>query len=325
MIQKVLDKVYDQLRPLRDGRIADYIPELSKANPDHFAISIVTTDGTIFEADGGTGDARKEITLQSVSKPFIYALALEDHGHERVHEKVGVEPTGQAFNSIIELEEKSHLPFNPMINSGAIATTSLIKGRDSTEKLHRILDLFSKLAGRTLHVDLPVFMSERSTGHRNRAIAYLMRHFGVLGDDIEATLELYFQQCSILANTRDLAFLAATLAGGGVQPMTRERVIDANHVRDVLALMFTCGMYDSAGEWAYSVGLPAKSGVSGGLIAVVPGRMGIAVSSPLLDSQGHSVRGVRVLQNLSREWRLSVFDQESLQNSSNLAGTGEAS
>jgi glutaminase len=195
-----------------------------------------------------------------------------------------------------------------MINSGAIATTSMIPGADSTEKLNRILSWLSRFAGRPLHIDVPVYLSERATGHRNRAIANLMRHFGVIGGNLDEILDLYFQQCSVLATTRDLAWMAATLANNGVHPRTHERVLSPNHVRDVLALMFTCGMYNSAGEWAFTVGLPAKSGVSGGLIAVVPGRMGIAVSSPLLDSHGHSVRGVMALQELARRWRLSVFD-----------------
>lgn len=303
MVPALLAETYAEFRALGSGKIADYIPELAKADPNRFGIALVTVDGQVFEA----GDSQTPFTLQSVSKPFVYGLALEDHGRKWVHSRVGVEPTGDAFNSILELEEDSHRPYNPMINSGAIAISSMIRGSDPAEKLNRILELFSAYFDRRVHLDVPVFVSEKSTGHRNRAIAHLLRHFEVIGPDIEGALDLYFQQCSILADARDLATMAATLANGGVQPRSQKRVLAASHARDLLSLMFTCGMYDSAGEWAYTVGLPAKSGVSGGILAVVPGRMGIAAYSPLLDPCGHSVRGAAAIRALSEKLRLSIF------------------
>jgi len=301
-----LEELHSKYLPLRQGKIADYIPELSKARPDEFGIAVTTCSGETFSV----GDFQKEFTIQSISKPFVYGLALEDLGRDFLRSKVGVEPTGDAFNSIVELEENSHRPYNPMINSGAIAVTSFIQGASSAEKLNRILGLFSRYLGRTPHLDVPVFISERNTGHRNRAIAHLLRHFQVLSHDavLDDVLDLYFQQCSIAMNARDLSSMAATLANGGAHPTTGERAIRSEFVRDLLSLMFTCGMYDSSGEWAYSVGFPAKSGVSGGILAVVPGQMGIAVYSPLLDSRGHSVRGIKVCEELSARLNLSIFD-----------------
>jgi len=302
-LNNLLLNIYEKFKNINDGHLATYIPELAKANSADFGISIVTLEGKTY----GAGNCKKNFTLQSVSKPFTYALALEDHGREFIRSKIGVEPTGDAFNSLIELEEQSHRPYNPMINSGAIAASSFIKGKDAIERLQRILDLFGSFAGHPLQVDHQVFLSEKKTAHRNRAIAHLLKHFGVIDADIEESLDLYFQQCSILSNTEDLAMMAATLAGGGIQPITKKQVISRDYIRDLLSLMFTCGMYDSSGEWAYSVGLPAKSGVSGGLLVVVPGKMGIGVYSPLLDSHGHSIRGVKAIEELTHSLNLNVF------------------
>jgi glutaminase len=305
LTQATLQDLHRRYLPLRDGKLADYIPELAKADPDAFALAAVDTAGQAFEA----GDCAREFTLQSVSKPFVYGLALGDHGRDEVRRRVGVEPTGDAFNSIIELEEQSHRPYNPMINSGAIAVSSLVRGADPAAKLLRVREMFAAYCGHPVAVDEKVLASEQNTAHRNRAIAHLLRHFGVIESGIDAVLDLYFQQCSILMSTRDLALMAATLANGGVQPVTGQRVLEAQFVRDLLSLMFTCGMYDSSGEWAYTVGLPAKSGVSGGILAVVPGRLGIATYSPLLDRHGHSVRGMRAFAELSSTGGLSIFDR----------------
>lgn len=298
-----LNELHLRYRDLREGDIATYIPELAKANPDWFAICVVTADGQIYEI----GDADRQFTIQSVSKPFVYGLALEDHGRDAVLSKVGVEPTGDAFNSIIKLDAANR-PHNPCVNAGAIATTSLIKGDDPTARLNRLLDLFGKYFGRQVQVDMSVFMSERTTGHRNRAIAYLMLNFGMIGNNVDQILDLYFQQCSILGNCRDLAIMAATLANNGVNPVTGVRAVDSAYLRDILTVMYTCGMYDYAGQWGYSVGLPAKSGVSGSIIAVVPNQLGIAVYSPRLDERGNSVRGIRVCQDLSQEFGMHMFD-----------------
>lgn len=195
-----------------------------------------------------------------------------------------------------------------MINAGAIATTSLINGTDPTNKLNRLLAMFERYLGHEVVIDMPTFMSERSTGHRNRAMAHLMLNFDMIGRDIDAALDLYFQQCSVLVNCQDLAMMAATLANQGRQPVTQEQALDADYIRDLLSVMYTCGMYNRAGEWAYRVGIPAKSGVSGGIIAVVPGKAGIATFSPLIDKNGNSVRGIRAFEALSQAYGLHLFD-----------------
>ena len=272
-------------------------------NPELFSICIVTVDGQTYKV----GDYQQQFTIQSISKVFAYGLALEDHGRDYVLTRVGVEPTGDAFNAII-LDEKSKRPYNPMVNAGAIATTSLIKGNGPTERLNRVLEMFSKYTGRDTMVDISVFTSERSTGHRNRAIAHLMLNFGMIDQNIEEVLDLYFQQCAVMVNCQDLAVMAATMANKGVNPVTGEQALDSRYIKDILSVMYTCGMYNFAGEWAYKVGLPAKSGVCGGIMAVVPHKMGIGVFSPLLDVRGNSVRGVKVCEELSRRLGLHLFE-----------------
>ncbi len=222
-------------------------------------------------------------------------------------EKVGVEPTGEAFNAIV-LDEKSNRPLNPLVNAGAIATADLIRGKDFSDRIKLTLAMFGRYIGRELYIDNAIFLSERTTGHRNRAISHLMLNFGMVSDQIPDSLELYFQQCSILVNAHDLAVMGATLANAGVNPVTKERALDRQYVKDVLSVMLTCGMYDYAGEWAYRVGLPAKSGVGGGICAVVPGRGGIGIFSPLLDPRGNSVRGIKVCEELSDRFGLHSFE-----------------
>jgi len=237
----------------------------------------------------------------------VTALAFWLDRNVDVLSKVGVEPTGEGFDSIIRLDSANR-PHNPCVNAGAIATTSMIRGSGPTERLTRLLDKIGRFAGRDLGVDVSVFVSERTHGHRNRAIAYLMLNFGMIEDNVDEILDLYFQQCSITVTCRDLAVMGATLANGGVNPLTGRRAIETQYLRDVLTVMYTCGMYDYAGEWAYTVGLPAKSGVSGGLLCVVPNRLGIAVYSPPLDDRGNSVRGIRVCEDMSREFGMHLFD-----------------
>lgn len=302
--QEFLEHLYAKYKSVNDGHVASYIPELAKMNPDWFSICVATVDGQIFEV----GDADQLFTIQSISKVFTYGMALEDQGRETLLTKVGVEPTGDPFNSIIRLDENSKRPDNPMVNAGAIATTSLIKGNSTTERLNRLLEMFRHYIGHDIFIDVSVFTSERATGHRNRAMAHLMRHFNMIDEHIDDVLDLYFQQCSILVNCRDLAMMAATLANKGVNPVTNDRAIADKYVRDVLSVMYTCGMYNFAGEWAYRVGIPAKSGVSGGILAVVPNQIGIAVFSPPLDVHGNSVRGIKVCEELSRHFELHVFD-----------------
>jgi glutaminase len=301
----LLEELYQKYKPDSSGKVASYIPELAKANPDSFAIVACTPEGELFEV----GDVDQLFTLQSNSKPFVYGMALDHHGRDFVSSRVGVEPTGDPFNSIITLDESSKRPHNPMVNAGAIAIASLIQGTNPSERLNHLLDNLSGYVGHRLHVDMAVFVSERSTGHRNRAIAHLMLNFGMIEGNVDEALDLYFQQCAILVNCRDMALMAGTLANQGVNPLTGRRAVKQEHVRDILSVMYTCGMYDYSGQWAYEVGLPAKSGVAGGLIAVVPGRLGLAVFSPPLDSRGNSQRGINVCRDLSARLGLHLFDQ----------------
>lgn len=303
LLQTLISDLHKTYQSVKDGRPASYIPELAHANSDHFAIVVTTTDGETI----AVGDKDVMFSLQSTSKPITYGKVLEDFGREFVLTKVGVEPTGEAFNSIVELEKHTHRPYNPMINSGAIAISSLIKGENENARLQKILKLFEGYVGRPVEYDKKIFESEKNTAHRNRSIAHLLRHFNVIEDNIEESLDLYFKQCSIMVNTVDLSILAATLANAGINPKTKSRAIQEKYVGDILSLMFTCGMYDSSGEWAYSVGIPAKSGVSGAIYGVVPGKMGIAVFSPNIDDKGHSVRGLHVFQELSHKLGLSIF------------------
>jgi glutaminase len=284
------------------GAVADYIPPLALADQSSFGIAIATTEGHTYEV----GDSRSRFTIQSISKPFTYGLALNDRGFDAVDEKVGVEPSGEAFNSI-SLAPASGRPLNPMINAGAITSTSLVAGASPTERERRVVDFYGRFAGRPLEVDTEVYESERDTGHRNRAIGHMLRAFGVLEDDPDEALDLYFRQCSVSVDCRDLSLMAATLANGGVNPLSGERVLQRDHVDRVLSVMTTCGMYDSAGEWVVDVGMPAKSGVGGGVLAVLPGQLGIAVFSPPLDKHGNSVRGVEVCRQISTDLNLNLL------------------
>ena len=304
-IQSILENLHQTHSKCIDGHPATYIPELAKANTNDFAIVVTTVNGEVYSV----GNTETLFSMQSTSKPFVYGMVLQEMGRMFVMSKVGVEPTGEAFNSIVELEKNTHRPYNPMINSGAIAISSFIKGANFLERLENMVSFFSTFSGHRLEIDERVFESEKNTAHRNRSIAHLLRHFGVIDGKIEESLDLYFKQCSLLVNTKDLAMMAATLANKGTHPVTKERAIHEEYVSDVLSLMFTCGMYDTSGKWAYSVGIPAKSGVSGSIFGVIPGVMGIAVYSPAINDHGHSVRGMKVFQDLSRELNLSIFKQ----------------
>jgi len=301
-MQHYLKALHDKYRPLEEGAVATYIPELAKADPDAFGICIVTADGYTY----AVGESDTPFTMQSVSKPAVYAAALADRGRENVLRKVGVEPSGEAFNSI-SLDPQSGAPLNPMINAGAIATAGLVAGDTAAEKWQRIEEIMSAFFGHSIVVDEAVHRSESETGFRNRAIAWMLKSFGIIDGDPMPVLENYFRQCAIRVTCRDLACMAATLANGGVHPVTGKRAVPAEDVQAVLSIMATCGMYDYAGSWLYEVGLPAKSGVSGGLLAVLPGRFGIAIFSPRLDENGNSTRGIAVCREISREFGLHVF------------------
>lgn len=298
-----LQDLHARYAPLTEGKVADYIPELSKADPNWFGICIATRDGQLYEV----GDTRQRFTIQSISKALSYGLALEDRGEDHVLSRIGVEPSGEAFNAI-SLKPGSGMPFNPMINAGAIATCGQVLPRDGETRIQRIAAYLSRCAGETLEVDEEVYRSESETGHRNRAIGWMLRNFGIVDEDPHNILETYFQQCSLKVTCADLAVMAATLANQGVNPTTGERAIAQEYVDNVLGVMATCGMYDWSGEWIYRVGLPAKSGVGGGIMAVLPGQLGIGVFSPPLDAQGNSVRGIKVCMDLARDLALHLFN-----------------
>ena len=302
-IEEFLAELHERILETTGGKVADYIPELGKADPTRFGIALATVDGELYT----TGDADHAFTIQSVSKPFMYGYALQQHGRASVLRHVGVEPTGEAFNSIV-LDEVANRPFNPMVNAGAIAVAELMGGNTSDDRIANMLELFASLAGRKLDVDEAVFASEQATGHRNRAIAYMMLNTGMIERDPAEVLDLYFRQCSINVTCRDLAIMAATLANDGTNPLRGTHVFDAQTVRDVLTVMNSCGMYNYAGQWSYEVGMPAKSGVSGCIMAVIPGQIGIGVYSPPLDAQGNSVRGIKVCQEISNEFELHAFN-----------------
>ncbi len=302
-----LEQLRREFAGVTEGHVAAYIPELAKADPNWFGICLVTANGHVYEV----GDSRQPFTIQSISKPFVYGLALEDNGRRTVLSKVGMEPTGDAFNSI-SLEPGTGRPRNPMINAGAIATTSLIGGKSPHNRLSRLLEMFALYAGRELSLDEAVYQSENETGHRNRAIGHMLRNFDILSGDPIPNVELYFKQCSVSVTARDLGIMAATLANLGVNPVTGKQAIRGEYVESILSVMGSCGMYDYAGEWIYNVGMPAKSGVAGGVIAVLPGQLGIGVFSPLLDARGNSVRSIRVCDAISRHCNLHLFNRPSV-------------
>jgi glutaminase len=301
-LQAYLESLHGRLAGLQGGQLANYIPELTRADPNWFGICLVTMDGAAYSV----GDCAQPFTIQSISKPFVYGIALADRGWEAVARKVGVEPSGDAFNSI-SLNPQTGAPLNPMINAGAIASTSLVAGDTPERQWQRIKDCMATFMGRDLEVDEAVYRSESDTGFRNRAIAWMLKNFGVIDGEPMASLENYFRQCSIRVTCQDLASMAATLANGGVHPITRVRALPAEHVERVLSVMATCGMYDYAGSWMYEVGMPAKSGVAGGIIAVLPGRFGIGIFSPRLDQKGNSVRAIEACKWLSQDFNLHIF------------------
>ncbi|WP_300399732.1 glutaminase [Nocardioides sp.] len=285
------------------GAVADYIPELAAANPDRFGICVATVDGAVYAA----GDADVGFTIQSMSKPFTYALALADRGIPDMDERVGVEPSGEAFNEI-SLDRESGRPRNAMINAGAILTHSLVDGQDGAARSERVRQGFSRFAGRDLVVDESASSSEFASAHRNLGMAHLLKASGVLECDPVDVVEGYTRQCSITVSCRDLAMMAATLANAGTHPLTQERLLSRPVVRQVMSVMMTCGMYDAAGDWMTDVGIPAKSGVSGGVIGALPGQVGVAVFSPRLDTHGSSVRGIRVFERLSSDMGMHLMD-----------------
>jgi glutaminase len=292
-VRTALHRVLDDARPRTGGELASYIPELARADPEGLGVALVSTHGTVHEA----GDSETEFTIQSVSKPFVFALALEQSGLAEVTRHVNLEPSGEPFNAI-SLDEASGRPLNPMINAGAIVTSSLISGDTAAEKFAAIRAGLNAFAARELDLDEAVFESEQATGDRNRALAYLTQSAGTLGSSAEVATGAYFRQCSLTVTARDLAIMAATLASGGRNPVSGERVVGEDVARWTNAVMTSCGMYDASGDWVSAVGMPAKSGVGGGIIAVAPGKFGIAVISPPLDEAGNSVRAQKAITEI---------------------------
>ncbi|MFJ8844824.1 glutaminase [Streptomyces cyaneofuscatus] len=323
IIPDYLAEVLGQVEPDASGEPASYIPELAAADPERLGAAFATVDGQVH----GAGDIDVPFTIQSISKPFAYALALADRGFGPVLAKVGVEPSGEAFNEI-SLESGTGRPLNPMINAGAITVHSLVAeaGSEPAERVRRVLDGLSAFAGRRLEMDEKVCASEMEHAHRNLAIAHMLRSHDILTEDAGAVVDGYTRQCSVLVTTRDLAMMAATLANRGVNPLSGEQVVPEGVVRQVLSVMFSCGMYDAAGDWTTQVGIPAKSGVAGGLIGALPGRIGIATFSPRLDSHGNSVRGVSLFERFSSDMGLHVMEVPSagraVVRSSHVLGSG---
>ncbi len=305
-MQKLLNEIVERYRPLTGyGKVANYIPELGKTDPNLLGVSIFDVNGNLYQS----GDANHLFTMQSISKPVVLLLALIDNGEERVFEKVGKEPTGDPFNSIVRLETfTEHKPLNPMINAGAISVSQLVKGNTPEEKVDRILRFVRKITHNdSIKINEAVYQSEDKTGHRNRSMAYFLKDFGNIEGNVDDTLEVYFKQCSIELSTKDLAYIGALLARNGRDILTNEVVFPVKYSHIVKSYMATCGMYDGSGEFAINVGVPAKSGVGGGIMCSVLGKMGIGVFGPALDRKGNSYAGLRVLETLSKNLELSIY------------------
>ena len=300
-VQKAVDAAYAKFKNLKEGKNADYIPALAKVDPNLFGIAVVTADGKVYTA----GDVKTEVSIQSISKVFTMAQVIQEQGLESVEKRIGVDATGARFNSIIAIEGVRTVvgtgapEMNPLVNPGAISATSMVKGASADEVWKKIIGFHNDSAGRPLTVLQDVYKSESDTNQRNQAIGALMLAYGYIKDNWQQAVDLYTRQCSIGVNAQDLATMAATLAFGGSNPVTKKQVIDPAKVPGVLAVMATAGLYDDSGKWLYHTGLPAKSGVGGGIIAVSPGKFGIAVVSPPLDDAGNSIRAQRAIADIS--------------------------
>lgn len=305
-MQDVVRLAYEYAKPhLGKGALPEYIPQLKHASPYTLAVALTLPNGTSYTA----GDAEQRFTMQSIAKLILLAQALQDSGFDEVFSRVGMEPTGDPFNSIIRLETVNpNKPLNPMINAGAISVTSFIRGDTAKERFNSVLQLARKLLHNPeLDIDEKTYESEMEYGDRNRALAYMMRSANIIQGDVEAHLEVYFKACSLFANCTEISVLGAVLANNGVCPYTGECLIPEQHIKVIRTLMCTCGMYDASGEFALKVGVPAKSGVGGGIVGAVPGRIGIGVYSPALDAKGNSLCGTLSMEYLARTLELSIY------------------
>lgn len=308
VVESLLEEVYELYHPVDDGAVADYIPALATTDPTLFGASIVGVRGRSFSV----GNAHHPFSIQSISKAFVFALVCDAIGHDEARQKLGVNATGLAFNSVMAIELNEERTMNPMVNAGAMATTSLVPGRTPDERWAFIVAGLSKFAGHDLVLDDEVYASESATNLRNQGIAHLLESYGRLYADPDETTDLYTRQCSLLVSAADLAVMGATLADGGVNPITGEQVIEAHNCKHVLAAMATAGLYEHSGDWLYEVGLPGKSGVSGGIVTIAPGKGGMGTFSPPLDAAGNSVRGQRATRHLAEKLGLNVFASKPL-------------
>jgi glutaminase len=302
-VASVVLEAYERYRALDEGEVADYIPALACASRDWFGICLAGVRGRSF----AVGDADREFSIQSISKVFTFALVCESIGYQQARDKLGVNSTGLPFNSVMAIELNADRTINPMVNAGAIATTSLAPGETAADKFAFIARGLSQFAGRPLHLDDEVYESEAQTNFRNRGIAHLLDSYSRIYCDPDVATDIYTRQCSLAVTARDLATMAATLANGGVNPMTGERVISGSICKRVLAVLATAGLYERSGDWLFEVGLPGKSGVSGGLVTVAPGKGGLGIFSPPLDEAGNSIRAQHVAKYLSEALGLNLF------------------
>lgn len=306
-IEKAISEAYAKYKGLQEGANADYIPALAKVDSNIYGIAVVTADGKVYSL----GDIKSEVSIQSISKVFTMALVMDESGPDAILDNVGVDATGQVFNSIVAVEQYKGAEMNALVNPGAITATSMVKGASYKEIWNKISGKYDEFAGRKLSVLNDVYESEAATNQRNRAIASLMSAYGhITTDPLQAT-DIYTKQCSVGVNAKDLAMMAATLANGGKNPVSGKQVIKADNVPEVLAVMSTAGLYDDSGKWLYRTGLPAKSGVGGGIIAVSPGKFGIAVISPPLDKAGNSVRAQKAIEYISNALGGNPYDVSS--------------
>lgn len=302
-IEKVLNDAYNKFKDVKEGANADYIKELATVDPNIFGISVVTTDGQVYTV----GDVKSEVSIQSISKAFIMAKVIEEQGHQAVQDKIGVDATGEPFNSALIVEKQKGKEINPLVNPGAIASTSLLAGADSAAKFKNVVQTLSDFAGRQLNINMPVYISEASDNMHNQALAKLLLSFGRMYFNPEEATDIYTKQCAININAKDLAVMGATLANGGFNPVTKKKVVSPETAMYTLPVMATAGLYDDSGIWYYNTGVPAKSGVGGGIVAVVPGKFGIGVVSPPLDKAGNSVKAQYVIKYVIEQLKVNPF------------------
>ena len=303
-ISQAVKSAYTKYKDLKEGKNADYIPALAKVDSELFGIVLVTADGHVYSQ----GDIDKLFSIQSISKVFTMAQVFQQSGEASVETNIGVDATGDVFNSIEAIEKYKGKEMNPLVNPGAIATTSMVTGSSKEDKWNKIIGIENAFAGRDLEVNQEVYKSESDTNQRNQAIAMLMNAYGRIKNNPAEATDLYTKQCSINVNAKDLAMMAATLSNGGVNPVTKKQVIDQKHIKGILAVMATAGLYDDSGKWLFSTGLPAKSGVGGGIIAVSPGKFGVAAFSPRLDKAGNSVRAQKAIQDIVAALQGNPYD-----------------